>query len=171
MPGRGKYTRYVARKSAKRDFTEKLFAAAPFNGLDDAQAPEFFAAMGNQFLIPSQQEGQSEYFPQGVSLDYKHPDAPNLDDVRWTKRGDAANPYHADLRSPGPGPDGQINVVPNDTDPEISPADTKPNYVPGVPGTAAEGGTGTVDPDVTSPKIASNVVLGRDFSLGSSQKS
>lgn len=170
MPGRGRYTKYVAKKSPRRDFSEKLFAAAPFNGLDDAQAPEFFSALGNKYLVPAQQAGDQGYFPQGVRLDFQHPNAPELTDVKWTKRGDPANPYHADLRSPGPGPDGQINVTPNDTDPEIAPSDTKPNYVPGVLGTAADGGTSTVDPTTTTPKIAADVVLGKDLPLGSSQK-
>ena len=149
---------------------EKLFKGAPFAGLDDADAPAVLSAMGNKFLVPAKQEGDIGIFPQGVQLDFKHPDAPNHDDVSWKKAGDPANAYFPDLRSPGPGPDGVVNVVPQDTNPELSAADAKPNFVPGVLGTQLEGGGGTVNPPTTTEKIIANAQLGKDFTKGSSQK-
>lgn len=170
MPGKGKYTTYVPKKSARRNFMEKLFASSPFAGVDDADAPALLSDMGNKLLIPSVQQGNPDLFPQGVSLDYDHPNAPKVDEVKWTRRGDPSNAYVPDLKSPGPGPDGQVNTSPNETNPEISIDDVKPNYVPGTLGTSADGGTGTVDPTATADKISQGTTLGKDLTLGSSQK-
>ena len=170
MPGKGKYTNYVPKKSARRTFMEKLFPAAPFVGVDDADAPALFSAMGNKYLVPAQQAGNPDIYPQGVRLDFKSDDAPDFNDVAWAKAGDPASPYFADLRSPGPGPEGQVNVVPLDSNPDLSPTDIKPNFVPGVLGTSLEGGGGTVNPPDTTAKIVADSQLGKDFTLGSSQK-
>jgi len=169
MPGKGKYTAYVGKKGARRTLMEKLYSDSPFKDVDDDKAPALISQMGNQYLTPSTQTG-NPLFPQGVSLDYKHENAPDFDEVKWAKKGDAATAFFPDLHAPGAGPDGQVNVAPRESDPELTVEDIKPNYVPGVPGTAAEGGTGTVNPADTTKKIAENVVLGKDLVLGSSQK-
>lgn len=170
MPGKGKYTRYVPPKSSRRSFLERLFRSSPFADMDDEQAAAFASKQGNELLIPDLQKGDPSFFPQGVRLDYRHPNAPNLDEVKWTKAGDPATAYFPDVISPGPGPEGQVNTAPNATDPAIGINDVKPNYVPGTLGTSADGGTGTVNPKATSEKIGTNNVLGKDLALGSSQK-
>lgn len=169
MPGKGKYTAYVGKKNARRTRMEKLYNDTPFKDVEDDKAPALFSQMGNQYLAPSKQTG-NPLFPNGVSLDYQHENAPDFEQVKWSKRGDPATPFFPDPSAPGAGPDGQVNLSPRDSDPELAVEDVKPNYVPGVPGTAAEGGTGTVNPVDTTKKIAENVVLGKDFVLGSSQK-
>jgi hypothetical protein len=170
MPGKGKYTQYVPPKSARRSFMEKLFKGSPFAELDETQAAAEAATRGNKYLTPSLQQGNPKHFPEGVHLDFKNPNSPKFSEVDWKKAGDPASPWFPDLSSPGAGPAGQVNLAPNPNDPEISLDDVKPNYVPGVPGTTAEGGTGTVDPTEALEKIAANAVLGKDFALGSSQK-
>jgi hypothetical protein len=170
MPGKGKYTAYVGKKSPRRTMMERLYKNSPFKDLDETEAATLASELGNRHLLPSHQDGNPSMFPQGVSLDYQHPNSPDFDDVKWTKRGDPATAFFPNTESPGPGPDGQVNTAPPDHDPELSIADVKPNYVPGVPGTHAEGGTGTVNPSETTPRIAGNVVLGRDLPMGSSQK-
>lgn len=170
MSGKGKYTKYVAEKSAKRSFMERLFKNSPLADLNQEQAAAARAKQGNEILIPNLQEGDPSYFPQGVRLDFAHPNAPDLSTVKWTRPGDPSTPYFPDLTSPGPGPDGQVNTTPNDVDPEISIDDVKKNYVPGTLGMQANGGTGTVSTKETSKKIADNTDLGKDYTLGSSQK-
>lgn len=170
MPGRGKYTTYVGKKSARRTLMEKLFKDSPFKDVDDDKAPALFSEMGNKFLVPSIQKG-NPLFENGISLDYKHENAPDFSQVKWAKRGDPASAFIPDIRAPGVGPDGQVNVSPNETNPELTNEDIKPNYVQGVVGTYAEGGGGTANPVDTSAKIVENSVLGKDFALGSSQKS
>lgn len=170
MPGKGKYTAYVGKKTARSAFLEKLYKDSPFNGVDEEQAPALVSQMGNQYLVPSVQEGNPALFPQGVSLDYEHENAPDFDDVKWSKKGDAATAFFPNLESPGAGPDGQVNTAPPESNPEITVEDVKPTYVPGVPGTSADGGTGTVNPKATTEKIAQNVTLGKDLVMGSSQK-
>jgi hypothetical protein len=170
MPGKGKYTAYVGKKTPRRALLEKLYKDSPFKDVDEAAAPALVSQLGNQYLTPSVQQGNPAMFPQGVSLDYQHPNAPNFDEVKWKKKGDAATAYFPNIESPGAGPDGQVNLSPPETDPELTIEDIKPNYVAGVPGTNSEGGTGTVNPHNTTEKIAQNVVLGKDLVLGSSQK-
>lgn len=170
MSGKGKNTQYVPPKSARRSFVERLYAGSPFAGLDEETAAALLSKQGNEILIPPVQQGERRHFPQGVNLDFKHPNAPHVDEVEWKRPGDPATGYFPDLVSPGPGPDGQVNLSPNDVNPEIGINDVKPNYVPGTLGTAADGGTGTVLPEKTSEKIASNNVLGKELAMGSSQK-
>lgn len=170
MAGKGKNTRYVPPKSARRTFLEKLFAESPFAEMDEEQAAAWASKQGNELLIPDLQKGEPGHFPQGVRLDFKHPNAPDFSTVKWTKPGDPATAFFPDLISPGPGPDGQINLAPNDVDPKVDINDVKPNYIPGALGTSANGGTGTVSPVETTTKIADNNVLGKDQALGSSQK-
>ena len=166
MSGQGKYTTYVPPNSAKRSFFEKLFSSSPFIGLSQADAPAEFNATANTYLVPTHQVGDLDHFPAGVDLNFQG--APNLpDDVVWTNPGDPANAYTPDIISPGPGPGGAINVSPNDVDPTISIEDIKPNYVGGVIGTDANGGTGTASPDDTSATVYKP--LGTTYKLGSSQ--
>lgn len=170
MSGKGKNTKYVPPKSARRSYMERIFVGSPFATLDEEQAAAQLSKQGNEILVPPLQQGEPGHFPQGVRLDYKHPNAPDLSTVKWGKAGDPATAYFPDLVSPGAGPEGQINLSPNDVDPEIGIDDVKPNYVPGAIGTAANGGTGTVSPVETAAKISNNNELGKDLPLGSSQK-
>ena len=184
-PGKGRYTTYVPPKSTRRSFFEKLFKgdnqswnptigstehAPPFFGMDQAEAIEAAAALGNNVLRGQATDGiiagDPNMFPNGVDLKYtgvtSEIQAPNTlagKDNAWEKAGDPANSYVPDLTSPGPGRTAGLD---KDVNPEIKSSDLKPNYVAGAPD------TGTKSPAVTSGKLYDQQSFGTSLDKGKS---
>lgn len=153
MAGQGKYTTYISSDTTKTTFFRKLYGTSPFSDPsvyakdDNIKVAEAVAQAGNAFLLAvgngRVQDGDSGHFPNGVSMDYSYAAedaaaAPDLTTVKWSDRGDPANPYFPDLVS-------AVDAVPRDTDPSIKPTDIKPNYTPGQ--------DGTVNPAVTNDAV------------------
>jgi hypothetical protein len=184
-PGRGRYTRYVAPKSARRTFLEKLYKGdgtdftavidsvehgAPYVGMDQNDAIDMATKNGNQILRGGVNggiiDGDHGMFPEGFDLKFtgagaeiQAPDTLSTKDNAWAKAGDAANSYVPDITSPGPG---KTDGIEKDINPEIKSSDIKPNYIPGGPG------TGTKSPSVTSGKLYDAQTLGGALDKGKS---
>ena len=182
MSGKGKYTKYVppnetlAQKN-KRILLQKMYspgAAYPFiasltAATDDTMAAKIVADAGNKYLTPAKVVGNPMFLDDkdshDVSLEFKHPKAPDYSSVAKDavgKTGGPATPYFPNIKSPG-AVDGQVNFAPHDGDPEISVEDIKPSYVVGTAGTS--------DPVKTTENIAKTSILGTDLVKGHSQKS
>jgi hypothetical protein len=175
-PGKGRYTTYVGKASARNTLLWKLFnkkapndAGVFYGGQEPSDNNAAAAAVtavatapvngeGVGGLIPSngQQVGDVGMFPTGVDLTYGK--APNLSDVKWNVAGDPANPYAPDISSPGPG---RTQGIDKDVNPGLSVGDLKPNYVPAAPG------TGTVSPSTTSGNIGGGSI-GQSLEKGKS---
>jgi len=168
-PGKGRYTMYVDKASARNTLLWKLFnkkapndAGAFYGGQEPSSNSAAAAAAvaratsnvsnGVGGLLPAdgKQAGDSSIFPEGVNLNYQGTSTvsvPNLNDVEWKNPGDPSNAYVPDVSSPGPG---RAQGIDKDVDPGLSPADFKPNYVPAAPG------TGTTSPHTTSGVVGSS---------------
>lgn len=160
MSGNGKYTTYAPPASPKNDLLKRLFGknggtALPPQMANDAGKETDVKAQLVQIakdkLTPAKQDGDLGYFPEGVKLDYS--DAPKTEDVKWAKAGDPENAYTPDITSPGPG---KTSGSDKDTDPKVSVADLKPNYVAKGPD------TGTKSPGDTSAGIVASNALEAD---------
>ena len=174
-PGKGRYTTYVDKASARNTLLWKLFnkkapndAGVFYGGQEPSNNTTAAAAVvaratsnvtngvGGLFPADGKQAGDPGMFPTGVDLTYGN--SPNLSDVEWKKAGDPANSYVPDVSSPGPG---RTLGIDKDVDPGLTPADFKPNYV------AAAPDTGTVSPSTTSPVVGSSP-LTKDLEPGKS---
>lgn len=179
-PGSGRYTAYVPVASPKNELLSKLFNAKSPQGdiygkayqtdlNAAAKAIVELATDNDKGLLPAggTQTGDINMFPSGVKVDFSA--APNTADVKWdsakfspngvvTNSGGPANAYVPDLSSPGAG---KTQGVDKDTNPNISAADIKPNYVPGSPG------TGTTSPSTTSRSIG-GLNIGKPLVMGKS---
>ena len=130
-PGSGRYTIYLPVKSLKTDRLSKLFKGG-LGGLYDGKETNAEAAAAAVLVAKSvlNGKGDQDLFGNGISLSYG--DSPNTADVKWNKAGDPANPYVADLTSPGPGKTaGTENIKPgfdskNPTVNTTSPSATAP---------------------------------------------
>lgn len=163
--GTGRYTQYAAPASAKNDLLNKLYKstdpvnAPPTQDLvgKETDARLLLVSMGNTFLTPVHTSGDPGHFPSGVDLNFAG--APDVPAVKWTNPGDPANPYAPDISSPGPG---HTEGTDKATDPQVSIADLKPNYVQGGPN------TGTRSPGLTNGQIYGANTLGVPGTLGNS---
>ena len=161
MAKRSKYTTYAPPSSDKTTMMKKLFGrSADKTKLppqvtegDPAKVEEKLVAIALQHLTPASQTGDLQHFPTPVNMQFGN--SPQLSDVKWDKEGDPANPYTPDIRSPG-NPD----LSGRDSNPEISAADVKPNYVPG--------SDSTKSPSESAQTIVTNTGLNKDIKLGSS---
>jgi hypothetical protein len=201
MPGQGKYTTYYdhVQESDKKQLLETVFDKGPFaqdlyNQADVIKAAnKFLSANGeSESGTPFLQKGDPGLFPNGVMLNFSgipgsDQDA-DISTVEWKKAGDPANPYVADIRSPGPA-DGVVlsnndtdNVMvnvdassgdPRQTNPNITPEMIKPTYVPASGQGDIFENKGTVNPEFTGPQIHSvaSVSVDQPLRLGSSMKS
>ena len=165
MSGTGKYTTYAPPASDKNTFLNKIFHS------DDAtqkpivqdlvgkelDAKEAVVSIAKVELTPAKQQGDMNYFPQGVNLDFR--DSPDVTTVGWTRPGDPANSFAPDITSPGPG---KTEGLQKDEDPKIKIVDLKPTYVPGAPN------TGTKSPSAYAAKIIAANLLGVPTKLGDS---
>lgn len=165
MSATGKYTTYAPPANDKNTFLNKVFHSEDAKQKPivqdlvgkETEAREAVVAIAKVELTPAQQQGDLNYFPQGVALNFAG--APNTADVKWTQAGDPSNPYAPDITSPGPG---KTEGLQKDEDPKISVTDLKPNYVPGAPS------TGTKTPLGISAKIIAANLLGVPTKLGDS---
>lgn len=179
MPGQGKYTKYAIPADSgdysgagKNNLLSKIFGknANPGDGPGtlppqmvygpgkEVDVRAAIVAMGRELLQSTTQQGDVDHFPSGVDMSYGQ--APDLTQVKWVNPGDPANPYVADITSPGVG---NTEGVDKSTDPEISTEDLKPNYVPGGPE------TGTQSPATTSQGLTDTTKLGNTLVKGSSK--
>jgi len=178
-PGKGRYTTFVTKASARNSLLWKLFNkkapndAGVFYGSqepsDNAKAAEAALArataevkdgVGGLSPEKGRQAGDPGMFPTGVDLSYGGTDSlspPNVNEISWKNPGDPANGFVPDISSPGPGKAGPLD---KDQNPSVSPEDIKPNYIPGAPG------TGTKSPSETSPVLAKT--LGKNLEKGKS---
>lgn len=184
-PGKGRYTTFVAPKSPRRSFLEKIFKGTgnswepvvgstdltnPFVGLDQQEAIAAAAKAGNEILRATLNDGitqgDSGFYPSGVDLtfhgrtaDISAPDLTAGKDGLWKRPGDPANSYTPDITSPGPG---KTKGLDKDVDPKIKSSDIvgKENYIPAAPD------TGTKSPDKTAQKLYDAHALGNDFTKG-----
>lgn len=178
-PGKGRYTTYVDKASARNSLLWKLFnkkapndAGVFYGGQDPTDNSTAAAAVvsratsnvtnGVGGITPSngKQSGDPGMFPSGVNLDYSGTSSspvPNLADVEWKNPGDPANAYVPDVSSPGPG---RTKGIDKDTNPNLSAADFKPNYVPAAPDTGTESPSTTSQSVGISP-IAKNLQMGK----------
>lgn len=159
MPGNGKYTTYAPVANSKNALLAKLFKDGPTANLvgKENDAREAVIAIAKQFLTAPILQGDTGFFPNGVSSNYEQ--SPDITTVQWNNPGDAANGYFPDLSSPGPGKtDGKDKNV----DPQLATADVKPNYVVGTP----DGGTQS--PSTTSAKLSTATELGEVQTMGDS---
>jgi len=160
-PGSGRYTVYLPTKSAKTDRLAKLFKGG-LNNLYDGKESNSEAA--NAAVKNAKDaltgKGDQDMFGNGVDLTYGvvSGKTPDTADVKWSKAGDPATPYFADLTSPGPG---KVEGTDKDSDPKIQPTDVKPTFDP--KNTSAN----TASPVSTSPRLGS-ISLGENLSLGKS---
>jgi hypothetical protein len=167
MAGQGKYTQYVPNADPKYNLLGRLFKGSeqiesPFakhveDGDQEAARVETIDRC-KPLLQPNVQQGDLGFFPQGVHLDWKHPDAPTTHSVVWEKAGDPANPFMADISSPGPG---RTEGVDKDVDPKITVEDIEGvAYVPGSPNTT------TRDPAQTAEPLHAENELGKPGTPG-----
>ena len=138
MPGQGKYTTYVPVN--RRTLLEKLFKgddkiAPPFYGMTQEEALKAANEFGDNILKAGATDGYVDTVTYGpgtgkVDLTYQNrvvdATALEVENVKWTKPGDPANPYVPDISSPGPG---KTDGVDKEVDPKITITDVKPNYV------------------------------------------
>lgn len=172
MSGRGKYTVYVPAANVRYSRLAKLFkgnstidspfAQAMASG-DQEGARLETVARAKQFLQPDLQQGDSNYLPNGVHLDFTgDPNGitpPNTEKIVWTKAGDPSTGYFPDLRSPGPG---VSDPKSRNTDPEISNEEIKgPGYIAGQPGVST-----TASPTSRIPALHAANELGQSAPLG-----
>jgi len=170
-PGKGRYTTYVARASARNSLLWKLFnkkapndagviygSQEPSDNTSAAAAAvarataEVKEGVGGANPANGVQAGDPGMFPSGVNLSYKGTDTispPDTASVEWKNPGDPANGFVPDISSPGPG---KMNPLDKDQDPSLSVDDMKPGYKPGDPG------TGTTSPSTTSPKMGNSLL-------------
>lgn len=156
-PGSGRYTIYLPVKSLKTDRLSKLFKGG-LGGLYDGKETNAEAAAAAVLVAKSvlNGKGDQDLFGNGISLSYG--DSPNTADVKWNKAGDPANPYVADLTSPGPG---KTAGTEKDTDPGLAPGDIKPGFDSGNPT------VNTTSPSATAPRLGS-ISLGENLQGGKS---
>jgi hypothetical protein len=168
MPGQGRYTKYAipadAASAAKNTLLQKMYGKnTPENKLppqmvhDPGKEDEVRAAVvaaGVALLQSPNQEGDADHYPNGVDMTYGT--APDIATVSWTRPGDAANPYVADITSPGPG---STNGVDKNVDPQIVPSDIKPNF---------EITDNTQSPSTTSAGLTSATIIGNTLKKGKS---
>lgn len=184
--GTGGYTTYLPLNSNKKEYLRKLFAPKDasstrsyFNkdNLTEAELRDpkgEFLTTANTYLSPNgKQDGDSDFFPGGVYLNFQSDDAPDFSKpFEWKQAGDPANWFYPDLRAPGANAtnesDVNVNFVPLNSNPEIKIEDLKPNYIPGVFGTDVDGGGSTVSPKQTAEKIVDNNDLGKALIKGQS---
>lgn len=165
MSGNGKYTQYAPPANEKNILLEKLFRSddATLRPLTqgmvgkETELRQIIVAIGVDKLQPVVQQGDLGFFPTGVDLNFS--DAPNLSEVKWNVAGDPANSFVPDITSPGPG---KTDGLDKDSDPQITAADLKPDYVPGAPG------TGTKSPSATNAKLIAAAILGVTQKMGDS---
>lgn len=158
-PGKGRYTTYVPaatttsagsrysllwklfnqKANAMRDGIASFYGESSNPQTENGKAAEAAVkrATNNQTgLIPEsgKQSGDLGMFPEKVDLTYGK--SPNIAEVTWSRPGDPANPYLPDVTSPGPGDPGSVRTegIDKNSNPDIAPADVKPNYRPGVEG-------------------------------------
>ncbi len=184
-PGKGRYTVYVPKKSARRNFLEKIFKgdgsdfvptvgsiqhAPPFIGMDQTDAIQAAAKFGNEILRATATDGITPsdpgMFPEGVDLKFTGrgsgvdiPDTAAGKDGLWNRPGDPANSFVPDITSPGPGKTGGLD---KDVDPKIKSSDIKPNAIIGGPN------TGTKSPSTVAGKIYEAQTLGTFLNKGKS---
>jgi hypothetical protein len=122
--------------------------------------------LAKEKLAPDVQYGDPTWWANGgeVHLDFQgHENAPNVPEVAWESAGDPATPYVPDIRSPGVA-DGvdlastdtdqiNTNVQPQDSEPALTNADIKPNYVAPTGTDGAQENAGTMNPVTTGPAI------------------
>ena len=160
-PGSGRYTIYLPTKTLKTDRLSKLFKGG-LGGLYNGKENNSDAAKEAVTIAKSVFNGQGdkEIFGNGVDLGYgvNNGTVPNTADVKWSKAGDPASPYFADLSSPGPG---KTDGVDKDADPKISPEDVKPNFDSKNPS------VNTTSPSATAPRLGS-ISLGENLQGGKS---
>ena len=160
-PGSGRYTIYLPTKTDKTDRLSKLFKGG-FDGLYNGKENNSDAAKEAVIIAKSflNGKGDKEMFGNGVDLSYgvTGGTTPDTTTVNWTKAGDPANAYFADLTSPGPG---KTEGVEKDADPKILPSDIKPGFDSGNPS------PNTASPSATSPRIGS-ISLGENLQVGKS---
>jgi hypothetical protein len=156
-PGSGRYTTYLPVKSLKTDRLGKLFKgglSGLYNGTEtNSGAAEAAVAVAKSVLNG---KGDQDLFGNGVSLTFG--EAPNTTEVKWSKAGDPANPYVADLSSPGPG---KTDGVDKDADPGLKPEDIKPTFDSKNPT------VNTTSPSATAPRLGS-ISLGENLQGGKS---
>jgi hypothetical protein len=165
MPGNRKYTVYAPPMKPQLIYLNKLFHSsdAVMKPLtqdlvgQEAAAHKAVIEIAKQYLQPKAQFGDPMIFPNAVMMDFSA--APNIADVKWTNPGDPANPYMADLTSPGPLKTGGKD---RDVDPKIAASEVKPNYVPGAPD------TGTKSPATVGSNIYTANELGTTSQMGAS---
>lgn len=176
MSGRGKYTTYVPVANIKYNLLGRLFKGnstidSPFakhmESGDNEQARLETVARAKQFLQPDLQQGDPNYLPNGVHLDFTgDPEGitpPDTAKVVWSKPGDPSTGFFPDLRSPGPG---VTDPKSRNTDPEISNEEIKgPGYVIGQPGVST-----TTSPTSKIPGIHAANELGTSAPLGKSSE-
>jgi hypothetical protein len=156
-PGSGRYTTYLPVKSLKTDRLSKLFKGG-LSGLYGEKETNSEAAKEAVTVAKKVLDGKGDLdiFGNGVSLSYG--EAPNTIDVEWNKAGDPANPYVADLSSPGPG---KTDGSDKDVNPNILPEDIKPAFDSKNPG------INTTSPSATAPRLGSTS-LGENLQGGKS---
>jgi hypothetical protein len=156
-PGSGRYTTYLPVKTAKFERLSKLFKGG-LGGLYDGKETNAGAAEAAVAVAKSvlNGKGDQDLFGNGVSLSFG--EAPNTTEVKWSKAGDPANPYVADLSSPGPG---KTDGVDKGEDPGFTPEDIKPTFDSKNPT------INTTSPSATAPRLGS-ISLGENLQGGKS---
>jgi hypothetical protein len=168
MPGNGKYGTTYDKLPKKYPVMEKLFKTSP--EYDGTYKHSDLLAVANKELVPQGvQKGDPLIFPGGV--DFTYGGAPNLADVttsnKQPNKGWPATPYTPNPVSPGQDPAAVgdnvvVNVDPlKIDDPNLTPADLKPNVVPGKT-------DNTQSPSSTSGDVAKEDTLGATLKLGRS---
>lgn len=160
-PGSGRYTTYLPTKTVKTDRLSKLFKGG-LSGLysgkeNNSDAAAAAVAVAKSVLTG---KGDQDLFGNGVDLGFGVNDGtvPNTTEVKWSKAGDPANPYVADLSSPGPG---KTDGIDKDADPKLAPEDIKPNFDSKNPS------VNTTSPSATAPRLGS-ISLGENLQRGKS---
>lgn len=160
-PGSGRYTTYLPVKSAKTDRLSKLFKGG-LGGLYDGKEGNSEAASAAVSVAKSVLNGQGDkdMFGNGVDLGFgaNNGTVPDTSEVKWSKAGDPASPYFADLSSPGPG---KVEGVEKDVDPKIAVEDVKPNFDVKNPS------ANTASPAATAPRLGT-LSLGENLQRGKS---
>lgn len=154
MPGKGKYTQYNVKNSARKSRLEALFPGSddvshPFAGLDDDQSRAEAVARGNDILRAGGFDGTGAepHAAKGGIVDSGDPALGSVDltyrgrglvytapngEIEIDKDGDPMNAYVPDISSPGPGPistlpNGPVNVRTDGTDKKV---DKNPRLTP-----------------------------------------
>ena len=156
-PGSGRYTTYLPVKSLKTDRLSKLFKGgleALYNGSENNSKAAEAAVQIAKSVFDG--KGDQDMFGNGVSLSFG--DAPDTTEVEWKKAGDPANPYVADISSPGPG---KVEGIDKDSNPQLKPEDIKPNF------DAKNPTVNAASPSATAPRLGS-LSLGENLQGGKS---